>query len=113
MGTRRGHAAHRGLVGPRRSTRAERRRARALVGIQLVLYVSNQSLVDEPVRIVIMIDGARVAGRSVHGGGSTPLGDPRLDLAPGRHVITMASDTGTSAARRRLRWRSMVRDVAT
>jgi hypothetical protein len=60
------------------------------------MYVSNQSLADDSVRIVVMIDGARVADDRFTAADQHRWATYRLDLAPGRHVITMGSDTGTS-----------------
>lgn len=60
----------------------------------LMLYLSNQSFEDDPVLLTVGIDGVPlVDGRFYVEGQHNWLAAP-IELPPGEHTITAASDTG-------------------
>ena len=60
----------------------------------LHLRVSNQSFADDPVEITVRVDGVEVVAQSFEVGSQHTWVLAALDLPPGEHVVTAASDTG-------------------
>ena len=60
----------------------------------LTLYVSNQSFEDDPVKVTVDIDGEVVVNDVFNVESQHNWITYELYLAPGRHEITMTSDTG-------------------
>jgi hypothetical protein len=65
----------------------------------LHLWVSNQSFADDPVEITVRVDGVEVVAQSFDVGSQHTWVLFPLDLPPGEHVVTAASDTGTELRR--------------
>lgn len=64
----------------------------------LVLYVSNQSLDDEEVRLTVTIDGATVVDDDFHVEGQHNWVSFPLALSPGAHEVIAGSDSGATLA---------------
>ena len=69
-------------------------RAADLETAPVVLYVSNQSFVDETVRLTVVVDGERVLDQDVEVRGQHDFLPVPLDLGPGRHDLLVTTDSG-------------------
>jgi hypothetical protein len=63
----------------------------------VVLYVSNQSFEDDPVRIVVEVDGRRVVDQQFAVEGQHTWVEFGLDLTEGEHTVLATSDTEARA----------------
>lgn len=63
----------------------------------LVLYVSNQSFEDDPVGVVVEVDGERLVDQDFAVEGQHTWVEFGLDLEAGEHTVVATSDTGARA----------------
>ncbi|MBA2336971.1 MAG: hypothetical protein H0V96_04305 [Acidimicrobiia bacterium] len=70
--------------------------AAPVVAPNLTLYVSNQSFEHDPVGITVAIDGEVVVRDQFFVEGQHNWITFELSVPPGRHELTMATDTGAS-----------------
>lgn len=61
---------------------------------RLRLFVSNQSFVDDPVRVTVAIDGVSVVDQDLFVEGQHTWVDVPVALPPGRHELVATSGTG-------------------
>ena len=67
---------------------------------RLRLFVSNQSFVDDPVRVTVAIDGVPVVDQDLVVEGQHTWVDFPLALPPGRHELVATSGTGARLTER-------------
>lgn len=66
---------------------------------RLLLWVSNQSFVDDPVRVTVHIDGVPVVDEDFAVEGQHNWVRFPVDLPPGEHELVAESDTGVQLTR--------------
>ena len=66
----------------------------------LLLWVSNQSFIDDPVSLTVRIDDAELIAQPFHVEGQHNWLLFPIKVSPGRHLLTAESDTGAEVRKR-------------